>query len=228
MENRSVGLVEKLVKEYYERSFSDEQSDKKYPSLDLVRLEKWHFGGAGKGRLLEYACGTGVNMLHLLECGYEVEGVDVALNALQRTRLRLENRKDLQERANLRLIDVAATSLDHENDLFDYVNCMNVLSLLGSLEKVSNLLREIHRVMKPGAKIILDINGHKSSFAQNGKPQGEDVFFYGELQMPVYCLESKEKFAEIIGQYFAIDDVGITQFSYFGNAVEEFIICAHA
>jgi SAM-dependent methyltransferase len=227
MKKEQFYLVHPVVKNYYNDSFADNQSDKKYPSLDLVRLEKWYFGGTGKGRILEYGFGTGTNMLHLLECGYHVDGVDAAPNALTRTNQRLQKREDLDDRATLTVINGDDVSLNFQNDSFDFVNCMNVLSLLAHKERIHLLLREFSRVMKKGAKVLLDINGQQSNFAQFGKYQGDNIYLYGETDMPVYCSKTKEEFSAIVEKFFIVDDIGYTEYCYQNNHVEEFIICAH-
>ena len=218
-------LVHPGVQNRYNKAFAEGGEDKKYPSLDLVRLEKWHFQGVGKGKLLEYACGTGVNMIHLLDCGYEVHGVDAASNALVHVQSKLEKRPELKDRATLSLVNISAERLEFNNASFDFINCMNVLSLLASPSRINMLLSELHRVMKEGARIILDINGSKSNFASKAKPLGGDIYLYDSI--PIYCPDRIEQFVELIEPWFTIDDVGFTHYSYYKNEAQEFIVCAH-
>lgn len=202
-------------------------NDKLYPSLDLVRLEKWHFGGVGSGRLLEYACGLGVNLIHLLKCGYTVDAIDASPNAVARVERKLAALPELRDRASLKVIDVNADKLPYADQTFDFVNCMNVLSLLGSAERVEALLAEFVRVMKPGAKIILDINGPLADFAAKAKPLGGDAYLYGDPPVPTYCPASADAFVSIVKPWFEITDVGFTHYKYCGGEIQEFIICAH-
>ncbi len=201
--------------------------DKLYPSLDLVRLEKWHFGGTGSGKVLEYACGLGVNLIHLLKCGYVVEAIDASPNAVERVRGKLEALPELKGRATLTVIDVKAEKLPYPDQTFDFVNCMNVLSLLGSTDRVSALLAELSRVMKPGAKIILDINGPLADFAAKAKPLGGDSYLYGTPPVVTYCPASADAFSAVIKPWFNVTDVGFTHYKYCGGEIQEFIVCAH-
>ena len=224
-------LVHPDIQRVWNAAFEGGKSDKQYPSLDLVRLEQWHFGGTGiggakKGRLLEYACGTGTNLVHLLKCGYEIEGIDSSPNAVLMVEKKLEAVPELKSRAKLQVIDVNATRLPYEDTSFDYVNCMNVLSLLGSPERVASLLKELKRVMKPGAKIILDVNGPRADFAAKAKSLGTDVYLFGNPPVPTYCPNS-ERFVEVIKPWFVIDDVGFTHHRYFKSEIQEFIVCGH-
>ena len=53
---------------------------------------------------------------------------------------------------------------------------MSVLSLLGTQKNIENLLKEIRRVAKPQAKIIVDINDQKSEFAAGKKMIKKNTF----------------------------------------------------
>ena len=62
----------------YEKS--NEKTSKDYPSLELVRLRKtilWR----KKGKVLEYAFGSGCNTKFLLKKNYKVYAIDVSKNA---------------------------------------------------------------------------------------------------------------------------------------------------
>ncbi|KKU14076.1 MAG: methyltransferase [Parcubacteria group bacterium GW2011_GWC2_45_7] len=205
-------------------------SDKKYPNLDLVRLEKWFFKSQ-PGLLLEYAFGCGENLIHLLECGYTIKAIDASLGAKQLVERKLQRRPELQSHVTLTHLPVGATVLPYPDAQFDYVNCLSVLSLLGSKERAEYLLKEFLRVMKPGAKIIVDINGPQSDFARYAKSIGDNVYETREPGDTVahrsYCPPDARTFAELIRPYFNIDDVGYSAHKYLHSEIQEFIICAH-
>ena len=203
-------------------------SDKLYPSLDLVRLEKWFFGGK-PGRLLEYGFGTGVNLIHMLTCGYDADAVDASIEAKKLTEKKLAALPDLPGRANLHLVTPQDFELPFADDTFDYLTCINVLSLIGSREAVEALLGELARVVKPEAKAIFDVNAPNADFARNMEHTGDDMYVYRDDSgdgVPTWC-PNEERFAEIIGNHFAIDDIGYSAHKYMRSEITEHIICGH-
>lgn len=208
-------------------------SDKRYPNLDLVRLDAWFFGKK-PGHLLEYGFGCGVNLIHLLESGYDIDAVDVSPNAKALVESKLARRIELVGRARLHLLEVGQQRLPFADDSFDFIDCVSVLSLLGSKENVSLLLGEFQRVLKPGGKAILDINDSKvSDFARDTEPLGDDVYLYprepkpDDSQVRVLCLPDVGSFLSLIKPYFEIDDVGYSAHKLFHSEIHEFIVCCH-
>ena len=220
-------LVHPDVVKKWDRAFAG-GSDKRYPSIDLVRLEKWFFKGQ-PGRLLEYGCGSGVNLIHMLECGYEADAIDASSGAIKSVRRKLSTRPEIEAKARLHHLSPDASDLSFGDDCFDYVTSINVLSLLASRERVAQLLCEFNRVMKPGAKIILDINAPNADFARDMKHLGNDVYAFiggGDDAVPTYCPKDTD-FHDLIREHFVIDDTGYTSHSYFGSEITEYIVCAH-
>ena len=223
-------LVQSEVVKKWEKAFA-KGSDKLYPSIDLVRLEHWFFGHPGAGMLLEYGFGTGVNTLHLLKCGYNVTGIDAAVGAIKLVEKKLADYPDLRDRASLQHITEDAERLHFDDDSFDFLVSISVLSLLGSKERVGHLLAEFVRVLKPSAKVILDINDTKSEFSENSEYVGENVYLFRgasgkDDSVPVLCLPDAETFLSILKPYFKIVDVGYAAHKYFNRRIGEFIVCA--
>lgn len=206
-------------------------SDKRYPSLELVRLEHWLFGHPGQGKVLEYACGSGVNTLHLLECGYEVHGVDAAQGAIDLVGRKLTRHPELAERAHLSRIEPDARALPFADESFDFVVAMSILTLLGSESAVSHLLGEFRRVLKRGGKIILDINDHDSEFSTNQKEVERNVFLFcgtegRDAPIRCFCLPDDESFRRLIEPHFRIIDSGYSAHKLFGRRINEWIVSA--
>lgn len=223
-------LVEPTVVDKWNKACAS-GSDKSYPNLDLVRLKHWFFGKE-PGKLLEYGFGCGVNLLFLLEQGYQVEAIDAAAEAKRMVERKLEKRPELASKVRLRTIEVGTQRLPFEDETFDFITCVSVLSLLGSKDRVAHLLLEFQRVLKPGGKVIVDINGPNSDFARDGQSIGNDVYEYRgssrtDSPNPCYCPPTAESFAALTGEYFKVDDVGFSHHKYFQSWIEEFIVCAH-
>ncbi len=205
-------------------------TDKKYPSIDVVRLERWFFKHPGQGKLLEYGCGTGVNTIHLLECGYEVHAVDATQGSIDLVSGKLDGLPELKSKARLQKLAENAESLPFADNTFDYLVCVSVLSLVGSQERVICLLKEFQRVMKPGGKLILDINDSNSDFSGKNEYIGNNIFLYrgekgDEDPIPTYCLPDEQSFVEIVQPFFNIADVGYSTHKYFHRRINEWIIC---
>jgi SAM-dependent methyltransferase len=228
----SAVLVEKAAVNRWDNAYA-KGSDKSYPNLDLVRLDAWFFGKK-PGHLLEYGFGCGVNLIHLLESGYDIDAVDVSPNAKALVESKLAKRAELVGGARLQLLEAGQKRLPFADDSFDYIVCVSVLSLLGSKENVSLLLGEFHRVLKPSGKAILDINDSKASdFARDAEPLGDDVYLYprepkpGDSQVRALCLPEAESFVSLIKPCFEIDDVGYSAHKLFHSEIHEFIVCCH-
>jgi len=165
----------------------------------------------------------------MLECGYDVEALDASIEAQKLVKQKLSQCPDIESKANFTHLDVNATQLSYPDGNFDYITCLSVLSLLGSREKVEVLLKEFVRVMKSGAKIIIDINDPISDFARGLKHLGNDVYLQGEGSSqvhPCYCPD-KETFVDLISTYFEIDDIGYSAHKLFHSEIHEHIISAH-
>lgn len=230
LKNSSEGIVDPIVAAKWEKAHA-KGSNKDFPNLDLVRLNNWHFG-PGTGKLLEYGFGCGVNLIYLLQCGYQIEAIDVSVAAKNNVAKRLQPYPNLASKVNLRQIDVDTKVLPFADNTFDYITCVSVLSLLGSKERVQNLLSEFRRVINSQGKIIIDINGPNSDFARDGTPIGNDIYEYSgptgkEEPNPCYCPPNGKTFAKLIEPYFVIDDLGYSSHKYFKSEIEEFIISGH-
>lgn len=206
-------------------------SDKRYPSLELVRLERWFFGHPGSGKVLEYACGTGVNTIHLLECGYEVYGVDAAQGAVDLVNRKVADRPEFSKRAHLSRIASDAQALPFADESFDFVVGMSILSLLGSEATVRHLLAEFHRVLKPGGKTILDINDHDSEFSANQEQVEPNVFLFRGMKgkdAPVrcFCLPDEKSFVDLVSPYLKVVDSGFSAHKLFDRRINEWIVSA--
>jgi len=221
-------LVVKANKDKYDDIYR-KGYDKKYPNLDLVRLERWYFKQK-PGKLLDFGFGVGVNLLHMLECGYHVEGIEASPEAKRIVEKKIAERPQLKSRVNLTVFDRNADKLPYPDNSFDYVVCLSVLSLLETRERIEWLLQEFNRVLKPGAKMIIDINGPGSDFSKHATLVGDEIYEYRgntgkEEPRLCYCPQSEDRFSSLLEGLFEVDDVGHVSFKYVGNESFEYLAC---
>ena len=222
--SKNYPLVQKEAVEQYEKAAKGDV--KLYPSLELVRLEKWFFESK-KGKLLEYAFGSGCNTIHLVKCGYDLYGLDVSSNWVKRTKDRLKKIKN-KFKPKLIYLKPSSKKLPFKSGNFDYIVAMSVLSLLGSEKKVKNLLKELSRVLKPNGKIILDINDQKSIFSGKKNKVSKNLYKTKPVDKTIktFCLKSGKDFKKLVSKFFLVKDVGFSSHKIFGRPITEFIICA--
>jgi SAM-dependent methyltransferase len=196
--------------------------DKSYPTTDLVRLESWFFKNK-PGKALDYGCGPGTNGMHLLDSGYGVMFTDLVPEALNRVKEKLAKRSGISDRAETRTVDRDGDNIPDEAETYDYVICLSMISNLGSAENVRHLISEFHRVLKPGGKMIIDINGPASIGTDD---RSGDLF---EDKLVRYVPKSSEEFSELVLSIpgIEIDEIGFTTFRYQGRNEHEYILCAH-
>lgn len=200
-------------------------TNKHYPSLELVRLERLFLKTSGK-KVLEYGFGSGVNTIHLLKCGYHVTGIDISKNA--KFKLNRKLNKSQKKNLQLDLIKPKAFKLPYENDNFDHIVAMSVISLLGSENSVKLLLKEFIRVLKPEGKLIIDINDHQSEFSKNNSQIKKNIFLTKivDKKIKTFCLKNVGEFKKLISKYFKVVDAGFSSHKIFKRKITEFIICA--
>jgi SAM-dependent methyltransferase len=208
--------------------------DKKYPSVDLVRLESWFFKNI-PGESLDYGCGPGTNGLHLLDSGYTVVFADVAREALKKVSHKITQRdKTTQGRAEIRAIDLEADDLPETSGTYDYVVAMSVLGNLESADSVQHLLQEFFRVLRPGGKLITDINGENTTYVHDASTKVDDHTYktvprtgFDSDEIIMYFPESSDSFEGMVSTAgFVINSVGHSSFSYLDHEDYEYIVCA--
>lgn len=109
---------------------------------DVAGRELLHLLGSGSGRLLDLACGTGINLRRLADSGWSVTGVDLSADQLRLAHQRAP--------AVAEIIQADVTNLPFEDESFDAVAC----SLLHTdVEDFAAVCREAARVLRPGGRL---------------------------------------------------------------------------
>lgn len=117
------------------------------------------FSAGIQGRILDLACGAGNVALSIDEAsGARLFGADLSLEMLRRSRQNAET----QHRA-LRLLNADALNLPFETRSFEGILC---LGLLDYIPAHLTLLKECHRVLRPGGSIIVSIPNGRSPFVR--------------------------------------------------------------
>lgn len=212
-------LVQAKAVEQYDKSAL--VSNKDYPSLELVRLERLFLKNQ-KGKLLEYGFGSGCNTLHLSKKKYDITALDISKNAI------IKFKKKINSKNRIKLVHLKAnsTKLPFKDKTFNFIIAMSVLSLLGSKKKIIKLFKEFDRVLKKNGRLILDINTKKSNVSNKKKEKIKKTFTYVvDDYIETYCVGSKKQFTQLVKPFFNIIDVGFSKHQLFKKEISEFIIC---
>ena len=209
---------------------SRQTSASRYPDLNLVRISGKFFKN-NYGNVLDFACGPGLNLIHLAKKGFNLYGIDTSPYFIKQVKSKIKKSLKIKKKIFLKVLKKNYTKLPFKNNFFDYVVCVSILSLLGNQKKIENLLVELKRVMKPNAKIILDINGSKSHYAIYGKKKEKFLYeFYGieKKDKPIlcFCPDKMKDFEKIVKKFFDIKEKGYALHKYFSYVSHEYIICA--
>ena len=125
--------------------------DKKYPSIELVRIEKIFF--KKKGLILDYGCGPGSNGIHFLLNGYKVIFCDISKTALKNLKKKL-SKLDLKFQKKYKIINI----LDEPNlfknykEKFDYIICMSVFNNFPNKIIADKFLKNFNSILKKMVK----------------------------------------------------------------------------
>ena len=134
--------------EFYLRAYADDQrdADAEAQAQAAARLAACPAGGD----LLDVPCGYGRHAIALARAGYRVVGVDRSRTLLAEARRRAGDGPPELVEADYRELPFADESFDAA------LNLSTSLGYLGDEEDVK-ALAEIHRVLRPGARLVIEI-----------------------------------------------------------------------
>ncbi|WP_369963122.1 class I SAM-dependent methyltransferase [Leifsonia sp. EB34] len=119
-------------------------------------------------RILDVGCGSGPILADLRDRDATVTGVDSSAGMLEQARARLGSTVDL------RVVDLAAR-LPFDDDAFDDVIASQVLHYL---KDWAPTLAELHRVLKPGGRLIVS-EEHPTALFLSDRLSGGDREYFG-------------------------------------------------
>ena len=105
--------------------------------------------------------------------------------------------------------------------------CNKCISILKSKPKIKRI-QEFHRILKKNGKLIIDINGPKSSFQKEGKFISEDIYetnIKSGGKIKVYCPQNKKVFSNLF-QDFHVDELGEVKFNYFNFSEHNLLLAS--
>ncbi len=180
VENQFVERVYEKLANVYDLFFG--------PTLHPGRLAAIHrMGIRPDDRVLEVGVGTGINT-SLYPSNCQVTGIDLSASMLEKARERVA-REGLH---NVRLLEMDAASLTFADDSFDIVYAPYLVSVVPDPVKV---VREMHRVSKPGGKIIVlnhfrSANAILSRLERAISPFTVHIGFKSDLDLPGFLAQA--------------------------------------
>jgi ubiquinone/menaquinone biosynthesis C-methylase UbiE len=103
------------------------------------------------GNLLEIGTGDGYNTIQLARRTYEVTSIEISDHAIHLARQRLAQ----AQISNVQILRLDATAMAGlEDNTFDVAVDSTCLHCVLDLEDRRNLLKEVHRVLKPGGSFV--------------------------------------------------------------------------
>jgi len=117
--------------------------------LNLKKRSYQGFTGVTSGKIVDLGCGTGIdaiNLAKMLGTGVEVIGVD------HDERLLAKAGADAKEVPNIRFVSTDAGRIPFEGNSIDG---MRAERLVQHLQYPEQVIAEIHRVLKPGAPVVI-------------------------------------------------------------------------
>ncbi len=156
-------IFEKIY--YFLRDLSSQPQERGERSAgflqDKIRRAALAICAKSSGRLLEVGCGEGLFLSQLAKLNpkLEISGVDSWPEILARARERFGKDKVTQ----IRLFEAKAGLLPFEDNYFDAVVFINVLICIGSQEDVKAAIKEMRRVAKPAAKLVIEFRNSRNA-----------------------------------------------------------------
>jgi len=200
----------------------------RYPSQSLVRIMKGdyipHMEKDYKDKkVLDLGFGHGNNLLFLYQLGFSLYGVEIhqeicSLISKKLSREGIES--DLRWGTNRKI--------PFPDNEFDFLVSWDVIHYEGNDENIRLSIKEYHRVLKPGGRILLSTVAPESSVLRSAKIVGphsysiarEDDFRKGEV---FFCFDSPDYIKHYFSSMFRDIHVGRSTDILFKETVDSFV-----
>ena len=181
MENKKSEFVDEVNLEFYNDHFSVDGLFHKYPNVNSVRCEKWYFrkgkDEAQKAKILDFGFGYGREMIYFAENGYEVYGLDISEVAQKRFQETLDkDYPNFKGQIKLSVISPSDDRLPFEDNYFDFIHSNQTIYHLPNEESIRKLIKEWHRVLKPGGKFMFSTVGENNNCIKDAVEVEKNVF----------------------------------------------------
>ena len=171
-----------------------------FEEIEAYRFEKLNYlprlvnfdGYVGK-RVLDVGCGVGNDLSRFAKGGARVVGVDLAERSIELARQNFGLRG---LKGEFYIMD--GEQLEFPDNSFDLVYCHTVLHFTPHPER---MIREIHRVLKPGQQAILMTVNRRSWLNFLHKVMNVEI---DHLDAPVFYQYSAREFREILSPFAAV------------------------
>ena len=218
MNNKKEGFVDDVNLKFYEDHFSDEKAIHRYPNVNTVRCEKWYFRKhLPLSKILDYGFGYGQEAIYFAENGYDVYGLDISQNALSNVKKMIsKDYPHLTDKIKLSIISSSDEKLPYEDNFFDFIHSNQTIYHLPSEAAIRNVIKEWHRILKPGGRIMFSTVGTKNSTIA-GAVEIEKNLYEKEYKTPSmnksikirsFLMKDKDAIRDFCEPLFKIGEIG--------------------
>ncbi|MEV0031178.1 class I SAM-dependent methyltransferase [Nocardia sp. NPDC050793] len=162
------------------------------PSTSAIQAAQI-FGAAGARTILELGAGHGRDALHFARAGFTVHATDFSDVGLRQLRERADS--ESVEGLTTEIVDVRAP-LPLPDASFDAVYAHMLLCMALSSEEIVTLVREIHRVLRPGGTLFYTVRHTGDAHYGSGIDHGDDIFEQGGFAVHFFARAFVDELAE--------------------------------
>jgi len=143
-----------------------------------------YFKHLGLKKVLDAGCGDGRNLVEFAKAGFQVTGIDISEEALNRCR------KNCKKFRNVKLQKMELEKPDFKAGSFDAVICDFVMA---HMEKPEKIIRNFHKLLKKDGYALIEFTSVYDPLCSSGKKIGKHEYLQGGFYLRFYTIEQMEK-----------------------------------